>query len=87
MIIANADYKLMDEQYPKDKIDQITKICRNLTNEMDKISLLEHVNVIVGVSKNIYKTIYTQLQIKEKRSTNRCRLRLSYTCESNRYII
>ena len=87
IIIENASYKLINEQYPKDKIDQITKICRNLTNEMDKMSLLEHVNIIVGVSKNIYETICTQLQIKEKKSTSRCRLRLSYTCESDRYIV
>lgn len=87
MIIANADYKLINEQYPKDKIDQITKICGNLTDETAKISLLEHVNIMVGVSKNIYETIYTQLQIRERKSTNVCRLRLSYTCESDRYII
>lgn len=90
---------------PTKKIEHIARICNKVKGEVDENSdvktvkdlisgghtnLLEHADVMVSVSENVYERVRDQLHRKETQigkndKSERCRLRFSETSTSDRY--
>lgn len=97
MIITNAGYKLVNETNPTKKIEQIARICYKSEDKItegsdikmiqDLISrrhtaMLEHANITIAVSRNIYDRMREQVRIRETHISNtaeneNCYLRFS----------
>lgn len=96
MIITNADYRLVNEENPTKKIEQIARICYKSEDKISDNSdikmiqnlisrghtaMLEHANIVIAVSPDVYDRMREQVQIKETRiSTEKnknCYLRFS----------